>query len=210
MHVSDQRAVVRSHKRTTAQPIIAPTFMNRREALKKLAASGAIATGASVVMSSNQVAFAASPPGTGLTGAPANGVPIPITYGLVGNDGKQGVTIGNGANVTCASGSLTVLYGWRINSFTVSANKGLELTNVAGTTVIANQVSSQYSNPNPNFGTVLLRTDNSILKPGDVYSIGVFITWQCSGASQRLEAEYAIAGAWPAQPSVSQVSYNVV
>ena len=75
--------------------------MDRREALKKLATGGAIAAGGSFVLSSNQVAFAASGP-----------VPPPpadlVTY-VPGGDGASFEITGEPENTTSTS------YQWQLN-----------------------------------------------------------------------------------------------
>jgi hypothetical protein len=53
--------------------------MDRRAALKKLAAGGAIAMGGSMVLSSNAVAYAASVPDGVISGIPPKGQPLPVS-----------------------------------------------------------------------------------------------------------------------------------
>ena len=70
--------------------------MDRREAIRKLAAGGAVTLGASAVLSTRDVAYAASAPGTGLTDVPGPGEPLPISSSS--GNGNGTVLVGDASN----------------------------------------------------------------------------------------------------------------
>lgn len=192
--------------------------MNRRDAIRKLAAGGAVAAGASVVLSSNDVAHAASPPDTGLTDVPGPGEPLQLNF-VPNADGT--VTIGDAESPACTTGGApTVTYSWKVNSFSFSGgNRHLVIVNASNLSQVIQDASgsSGYSPPNTDHSAIELRKTNSgkprvvkELEPGDTYTISVLVTWQCSGANSALEAEYTLTGNGPAAPAVGISSYGVV
>jgi hypothetical protein len=192
--------------------------LNRREAIRKLAAGGAVAAGASVVLSSHDVAFAASPPDTGLTNVPGSTEPLPIAF-MPNTNGT--VTVGDATSPACTSGGgPTVTYSWKVNSFSFSGgNRHLLVVNAANLSQIIHDTSgsSGYSSPNTGHPAVELRKTNNgrkrqikPLESGDSYSISVIVTWQCSGANSALEAEYTLMGMGSNPPAVGVSSYDII
>lgn len=187
--------------------------MDRRQAIKKLAAGAAIASGGSMVLSSRDVAFAASAPGTGLVDVPGPSEPLPV--GSTNNPNGT-VTLSDVSTPSCGPGTMTRSYSWRVNGFNINGGKTWKffVRNSSDTQTIREGVSG-YSPPNLNHGTVVLRKTNKPgnLKPldnGDSYDIGMLVTWQCSGAGSYLQAEYRFSATYPNPPTVEIVSYNVV
>jgi hypothetical protein len=191
--------------------------MNRRDAIKKLAAGGAVAAGASVVLSSNDVAFAASPPDTGLTDVPGPSDPLPIVFSPNGNGT---VTVDATSSASCAPGGTpTVTYSWKVNSFNFSGgNRHLLVVNAnnPNQVILDTTSSTGYSSANPSATAVELRKTNNgskrkikKLDPGDTYNISVIVSWQCANANSALEGEYTLTGNGPAAPAVSNSSYNI-
>jgi hypothetical protein len=189
--------------------------MNRREAIRKLAAGGAVTLGASAVLSSNDVAFAASPPDTGLVNVPADGAPLPSSTSANG-DGTVTINVSSGAS--CASGGApTVSYAWKVNSFSFSGGNRHMILKANGQTVHDTTGGSGYSSANPGFGVVnVAKTNNGRkrkIKPlgsSDSYSLSVLVTWQCANANAALEAEYVVDGIGPQPVFTSNSSWDVV
>ena len=189
--------------------------MNRREAIKKLGTGSAVAFGASAVLSSRDVAFAASPPDTGLINVPSTGAPLPFAFAPNG-DGT--VTIDATSSATCAAGgSPTVTYAWKVNSFSFSGGNRHLIVKSNGQTLHDTTGGSGYSSTSTSFSTIdLAKTNNGSkrnIKPldaTDTYNVSVLITWQCTGANSALEAEYVISGTGATSPSASNSSWNVI
>lgn len=209
--------------------------MNRREAIRKLAAGGAVTLGASAVLSTRDVAYAASAPGTGLTDIPGPSEPLPITS--TSGNGNGTVQIGDASTATCASGTLASTFSWRINAYNVSdadtifgaiapqfvvKDAGDAVLIAAGTNFSNNCFTcpTPYSPPTSTNATVTLRKRIYInffggiefevpLSPGDTYDIGLLRSWQCTGAGSAVTAEYRISGSYPGTPTVESLSYNV-
>ena len=98
--------------------------MDRREALTKLAAGGTIAATGSLVLSSNNVAFASSV--GDITGLPEPGQTIPVTYSAItANPARVQVAVDPNdpgfPHVTCPAGVVTPTYQWRLASYNTSA-----------------------------------------------------------------------------------------
>lgn len=194
--------------------------MNRRDALRKLAAGGAIATTGSVVLSSRQVAHAASPPSTGLSNVPGSSDPMSMAST---NNPNGTVTLTDTVTPTCVSGSLTTTYAWRINGYDIGpGNRHFHLRNAADTATLQQGPSTDtcsacpmpYVGPTSSDMSITLRKTNNggQLKPldsGDFYDIGLLVTWQCSGHSAALTAEYRMYATYPAAATVEVVSYTV-
>ena len=189
--------------------------MNRRDAIKKLAAGGAVTLGASAVLSSNDVAFAASPPDTGLIGVPAQGAPPPLAFTP---NGDGSVNIGATSSATCSSGGApTITYAWKVNSFSFRGGNRHLIVTSSGQTLHDTTGSSGYSAAGTGYGVVNLAKTNDgrkrTVKPldaSDAYNISVLITWQCAGANSALEAEYVLSGTGPNPPSASESSWDVI
>lgn len=187
--------------------------MDRRQAIKKLAAGTAIASTGSLVLSSRDVAYAASAPGTGLTDVPGPSEPLPIT---VTNNSNGTVTLGDATSPSCGSGTPTSSYSWRINAFNIKGGRTWKfyIRDSSDSQTIREGVSG-YSSPNVNHSTIVLRKNNNggqlkKLDPGDSYDVGMLVTWQCPGASAYLQAEYRFSATYPNPPTVEIVSYNII
>ena len=203
--------------------------MDRREALKKLAAGGAVAAGGSMVLSSNKVAYAAS---IGcVTGIPAPGDPLPITYAVTGPQSRRRIQVVDATTPACVDGGpVTTTHSWRINSFDVAGRRSLvqmRLWDAANTTQIvvgsASGGDNNYSTCGPActsysaptsftgftlkkwfFGFLGSRPINRgvALRDGDSYEIDTLITWSCQGCAP-VTAEYRIASTFPNTPTVT-------
>lgn len=189
--------------------------MNRRDAIKKLAAGGAVTLGASAVLSSNNVAFAASPPDTGLSGVPPRGAAPPLSFSPNGNGT---VTLDLSSDATCASGgSPTITYAWKVNGFSFSGGNRHLIISSNGQTVHDTTGGSGYSSHSTGYSVIdLAKTNNGSkrkIKPldsSDTYNLSVIVTWQCLGANSALEAEYVIAGVGPSSVSGSNAAWNII
>jgi hypothetical protein len=157
--------------------------VDRREALKKVAAGGAVAAGGHFVLSSFDVAAAASAPGIG--GLPDDN---PFTVTTSGNT----VTItSQAAPVTCTGGGTPLVeYRWEIRNFTPSTGQNQSLEVLSGTTTIArfpgapnpSELSSSYS-------SVTVRRNPGNLNTSDVFTIWATVRWTCG--TNRAEAIYS-------------------
>ncbi len=186
--------------------------MDRREAIKKLAAGGAIAATGSMVLSSREVAYAASAPGTGLTNVPGPTEPLPVS---ATNNSNGTVTLTDASSPSCSVGSLTRTYSWKINGFNLKGGNSWKffVRNSNDTQTVREGIGG-YSSPNLNHSTVVLRKTNKPdkLKPldnGDSYDISMLVTWSC-GAGAYLQAEYRYTATYPAAPDVQIVAYDVI
>ena len=176
--------------------------MDRRAALKKLAAGGAIAAGGSFVLSSNQVAFAASD-----TNIPDSGVNLPIA-----SSSTQGeVAISDPAFYTCTGEQVTTTYAWRINGYDLRppGNTVIELVDAATGAVLyegngfpmCTSCGGSYMSGS---SSASLRRDHSKLKNGDEYNIGLMVTWEC-GAVVTVH-EYEVTGIYPGPSTATYVA----
>jgi hypothetical protein len=196
-----------------------PHTMNRREALQKLAAGGAIAACGSFALSSTEVAYAASPPGTGLVGVPGPGEALPM-QAVFNSNGT--VTITDASNPSCASGSsLSSTYAWTIESiylgngkrnfFVLDASSGSVITSAKNKKGCTNCPQSTGST---SVDSVILRKNNNggQLKPlgsSDSYTLRLQISWYCSTAAKAVTAEYLISGSGSSVDPVQPLSYSV-
>ena len=135
--------------------------MDRREALKKLGAGGALLVASPVILPTVRVAHAASPTDTGLTGTPAPGDPLPYVPASFPNakfKQKQVSIAPDMASVQCADQSVPIItYEWRIVSVSWQKRKAAYLritesstngNDPAGRQLIAMPVSrSGFSGP---------------------------------------------------------------
>lgn len=186
--------------------------MDRREAIRKLAAGGAIAATGSMVLSSRSVAYAASAPGTGLTDVPGPAEPLPVS---ATNNGNGTVTLRDVSSPSCSIGSLTRTYSWKINGFNIDGGRTWKffVRNGDDSETIREGVGD-YSSPNLDHDTVVLRKTNKPgkLRPldaGDSYDVSMLVTWSC-GTGAYLQAEYRFTATYPAPPDVQVVSYDVI
>ena len=137
--------------------------MNRREALRKLGASGAIATGASLVVLSSGVAHAASG-GIGPLPKPT------VVYSYTGNALK--ITL-NAPPPTCGLGTPTPSYSWSNPGPTVVGGPRLGLSGSNGNSVVVVRTGNPAQN---SWGDGL---------PVDVFSVDVTVTWGCAGVNAQ-------------------------
>lgn len=189
--------------------------MDRREALKKLAAGGAIATTGSFVVSSRAVAFSGSGEPSGLTGVPGPNEVLPVSVQTsLSSNGKRGtVIISDTTTPMCGNQPPNRHYCWRINTFGVKGGRGWKLQVKDGndSQVICDYISQSFTPPNTNHGTVLIRKANKgggaqLLDRGDHYAADMYVTWQCQGSS-TVEAIYRFSGTFPDQPTVERIHY---
>ena len=175
--------------------------MDRRAALKKLAAGGAIAACGSMVLSSNNVAFAASGPVAG--GIPLEGEPLPVAIPPFSN--STGVlTITDVTQPVYNGGAVQVSHAWRINGYQLDrGNSAIGLQLRTGGQII--QASGQPTCTTGCGGSYFAGSDTAEVQPlgpngkgmkfkgGDPYDIGMMVTWTVPGV-QTVTAEYRITG----------------
>lgn len=208
--------------------------MDRREALKRLAAGGAFVVASPVILPSVRVAHAASPGETDLVGVPAAGEPIPFGT-LATAQGKfaknQVAIVPDMAGVTCADGSAAMIsYEWRIVSVTWGKPSKPDFLRVveatsntrdpAGTQLAVMPPSKTGFNGPTAYSARSYATGFLIRKgtsKGDValdatdrYSVEMRVRWECDGATSALEAEYLFAGVQANTPTVTNTSWNIV
>jgi hypothetical protein len=162
--------------------------MDRREALKKLAAGGAIAAGGSFVLSSNQVAFAASgpDPNTILDYEPT----------------------ADGATFTIVGFPDNAFYQWRLNylSLTPAGKKQVNLIDSTGNVLYSSPLGvkvcrqcTNWTSSSNSLGTISLERHNG-MQPGDAFELDVIVTSSTTGTS-----EYRITGSYDSRPFVQQL-----
>jgi hypothetical protein len=193
--------------------------MDRRAALKKLAAGGAIAMGGSMVLSSNAVAYAASVPDGVIGGIPPAGQPLPVSIPPFSN--STGVLTITDPTVPLYNGnqSVDVSRAWRINGYELSRGNsatGLEIR--TGGQVI--QASGQPTCTTGCGGSYFIGSDTAEVRPlgpngkgmkfkgGDPYDIGLLVTWTVSGV-QTITAEYRITGVIGGSTTVINTTYVI-
>ena len=210
---ADQRVASRSPRTvkelstSTVKSIVVPaddsgeTKMDRREALRKLAIGGALAAGGSMVLSSNNVAFAAS--AEPLSGIPTQGQSLPVAPSSSASSGT--VTLSYASQAVCASGDrVETTYAWRINGFVLKKNgsEGMFLTS-GGTTIRAASGNTCIGCPAPSSGAYVAGTGTATIQPlgknakfqkGDSYNVGLLVTWACP--HRTVSAEFALTGAF--------------
>jgi hypothetical protein len=172
--------------------------MDRREALKKLATGGAIAAGGSFVLSSNQVAFAASGPPE----------PSDLVAYVEGGDGASFTITGEPPD-----GTTSTSYQWQLNyiSLTPAGKKQVNLLdgggNVLWSSTLGDKVCGRPCTPwtssSTALGTVQLDRHKG-LKPGDVYELDVIVSWTFSGGGSD-NTHYRIYGAYGSDPWVQVI-----
>jgi hypothetical protein len=136
--------------------------MDRREALKKLGAAGAIAVGGSAVLSSRSVAFAAS--GECVATIPTTAA-IRFTHS---NASRRRITARY--QPSRPSGASSQTYSWRNAVILPPTTGGVALLG-------ATQQTATLERRRPG-----LRPNNQVWVAGDAFSVDVQITWTCTGA----------------------------
>jgi hypothetical protein len=164
--------------------------MDRRQAIKKLAAGTALASGGSMVLSSRVVAYASS-------AGPSDPV---ITNN---SNGTVTIAMGDGGAASCEPGSETA-FAWRIDTFNLKGGNTWRffIRNSTDTADIA-EGEGGNSGFNTNYGTVVLRKSNKSgkLKPldnGDTYVLTTNVL-RCGGSPQ---VAYRISGTYPNPPTI--------
>ncbi len=188
--------------------------MDRRQALRRLAAGGTIAAGASMVLASNDVAYAQS---ACVPTPPDN----PFDIVEQSRDARDRGGFWRIANSYMISGSgLTVTYSWQIRSYgPLGAPRLLLISNVNGSEVLRGPQPNQcrtgcptpFTTPNTNDGAVVVSKTNLAqtaphrLTSNNRWEVGVLITWSAAGCDP-IEATYWIGGRQPSFPTVTKVS----
>ncbi len=160
--------------------------MDRRSALKKLAAGTALASGASVVVSSTAVALGGS--GPCLDPASLPGATLPLGYS--GADDQVVLTASDAP--VCNCGGLTRTYNWTLVSYSLQGT----LTDIV--------VMTQLASNSVRLERFQVKNDGSLqrkkLKSGDQYTVTVQISWQCSPGDGVVKT-YRIAGTYDNVPT---------
>jgi len=162
--------------------------MNRRDALKKLAAGGAIAMGGSMVLSSNSVAFAASGPV----------MPDPESLFTLSETGEQAVLSVTGL----PPGAVSASYEWQINyiSLAPKGKKQIDLLDENDTVIYSTQLGASvcgrpctpWTPSSSGLSTVRLDRHKG-MTPGDYYEVDVRVTWDMDQGPPMV-ATYRIYG----------------
>ena len=175
--------------------------MDRRAALKKLAAGGAVAVCGSMVLSSNNVAFAASGPVAG--GIPLEGQPLPISIPPFSN--STGIlTITDVTQPVYNGGqSVQTSHAWRINGYDLRQNSatgieirtGGQVIRATGQPTCATGCNGGYfaGSNTAQVQPLASNPTNKKFQGGDLYDIGMMVTWRVPGI-QTITAEYRITG----------------
>ena len=176
--------------------------MDRRTALRKLAAGGAVAVG-SMVLSSNAIADTES-------GCPE---PPKIPFYFKLSNGYLYVI----TDPAVALNAEFTGYSWQINGYeNLGAVRALQIRTSEGEPIVTGPASDNcsigsgcptqlYSGPESVIvSPVNLKTGQpEPVKKGNLYSIQVWIHWELSGC--KLDAYYDIFGQWPKDPIVKRV-----
>ena len=207
--------------------------MDRREALKKLGAGGALIAASPVILPTVGVAHAASPGETDLVGVPDAGEPLPYTEIEFPNNrwGKKQITLApDMSGVECTDQSLPIItYEWRIVSVMWDKAKVAFLRITEATTNPQDPAGAQlavtppstsgfsgptaYSAPSYANGFLLRKGtaqgDRNFDK-GDRYAVEMRVRWHCDGATSDIEAEYVFNGIATDTVTVTNSSWNIV
>lgn len=177
--------------------------MDRREALKKLAAGGAVALGASTVVSSRAVAFAASGVCLG---------PLPDRASLITPQVfDQRVRFRVTGAPTCSCGDVTATYTWAIEWFSLANGRRARPTlrprqapavRPPTRTNQCGRPCTAFTPSPPSPEAFLAQLSN--LRAGDQYEVDVMIEWSCGGES--VLAHYRLSATHPNPPTVTQIS----
>ena len=179
--------------------------MDRRTALRKLAAGGAVAVGGSMVLSSNAIADTKS-------GCPE---PPEVPFYFKLSDGFLYVI----ADPAVALDAKFTGYGWQINGYeNLGDPRALQIRTLEGKPIVTGPASNNcskgsgcptrlYKGPESVIvSPVNLKTKTREPEPfteGNYYSIQVWTHWELSGC--KLDAYYDIFGQWPKDPIVKRV-----
>lgn len=176
--------------------------LDRRDALKKLGAAGAIVAGGSMVLGSNSVAFAASAD-TCLTGIPSPTGSLPLRYSVSGNRTTLTISVDVAAKCNCTARvtNATTSYRWDATpTYTLQPpNTGYRV-----------QRNGNVSSKTSTLVRKNSRGQNTVWVNGDTYSLNVRVTWQCRNAPKRIEAQYRVSGTYPNAPVATVLSYTTV
>lgn len=161
--------------------------MDRRSAIKKLAAGTAIAAGGSMVLSSRDVAYAAS------GGVDPGSLPSGSLAGFLTTNANGALTITITDQPTCAGGGpvSSTTYTWgSLTEIDVSPSvKSIDMTSSG------------------NSATIVGRKNNGTqkdFKRNDQLSVEVMINWECSGGLSESRA-YRIMISYPDVTSSNQL-----
>jgi hypothetical protein len=161
--------------------------MDRREAIKKLAAGGAIAAGGSMILSSNNVAFASSH--CEFVNVPLNGDNLPLVATDAGT-GILDIAVSPLPGCTCG---MSPTYQWVLVSGSVTPwHNSLSATQVTSSTVR------------------LHKTDRRGRPKGfhsnDSFVLTLATSWRCD--TQCIAASYEVSGVYGSPPPIAvQNSY---
>jgi hypothetical protein len=184
--------------------------VDRRTALKKLAAGSAIAAGGSLVLSSNAVAQTCSAPPT----APPN----PFQIQNIGDQMRV-------RDVSALDSVSSVVFGWQIVTYEKLGNKQrLSIRpNAGGTDILVGPNEDDcgtgcpyqmagFTTQNPAHGDVLLalKDDNNIYSgfkkgSGRTYTVDVLVTWTFTNGCDPLTAQYRLVGLQQSLPTVQKL-----
>ena len=175
--------------------------MDRRAALKKLAAGGAIAACGSMVLSSNNVAFAQSGPLPPDAPGPEG---LIITRTDTGRRGEGYIVV---TAPTPPFAAERVTYEWQIHGCSVPNGRTLVVINQTNGQIIARGLNGGCSpfvvknGALPNAPSVVVRTvaggssNPKELSPGDSIDLVLIVTWLVNGA--EVVGRYRISGTYP-------------
>ncbi len=185
--------------------------MDRRSAVKKLAAGGAIAAGSSVVLSSNGVAFAASC---------VVDITNPVAT-LAGDTGGQNNPYWLITNTTAAPPGVTANFVWRIRSYAnLTGRRGnfprLKVNPDGIAALVGPDDDSFVGNvATPSSGVassaVISRTNSNGgptrgFQPDDDYVVQLDITWDGACDTTLASFEISPSGSGQAQPTVTRIA----
>jgi hypothetical protein len=157
--------------------------MNRREAIQKLAAGGAIAAGGSLVLSSNNVAFAAS--GCMLVDVPADGAPLPLAAGDAGT-GVLDIAVSPPPSCTCDD--FTPMYDWTLTRFSITPPNGSMTASQTSTSTVRLTKLDKKGRPKAFHGN-------------DQFAFLLKTSWQCG--TECITASYNVAGVYSSLPPIA-------
>jgi len=199
--------------------------VNRREALRRLAATGAIAVGGSQVLSTTAVAQTASGPLP--VGIPSNGESLPVSasqetlFGLV-----FALTL-TAPTYSCDSGSLTTTYAWKIDSYAFTPpfvfpgdryarleSGGVVIDGGPGTSCGPNCTGAAYATTPSGSATITRRREGLFGRVPEAFSasdtgvIDLLVTWTCTGGP-TVTAEYRYDRSNGLNSPMQNLSYDV-
>lgn len=184
--------------------------MDRRTALKQLAAGGAIAAGGSLVLSSNAVAQTCSP----RPDLPATPFDVRRTNG----NRPRGRHVLRPNSTVELAGANSITYTWSIESYSaMGRNRAPQVRSRPGNAIITTGPTSDTctsgcpTGPFAGRGTQFDISSSNIrnvnrpavnFRNSNTYSIRVVITWEFVDC-EDIAAEYVVAATWPSLPTVS-------